>query len=302
MLIATFHMPHRKYTFKKVGIVTKRNIRSKIGLVKKVKRYLEKQGCEVFLDSNTAPLILNESGYKKKEMLEIVDMIVAMGGDGTMLKTARRMSKRKICILPVNLGTLGFLTETPPKDIFKHLDRIFKKRRFVLDERMLLRVTIYRAGEKIESFLALNEAAITQGSFARVIEMEIQVNQRKLTHLKADGLILATPTGSTGHSLSAGGPIVHSKMEAFVMTPICPVALSHRPVVMPNDRQVNITVLSEQKDNTSRVGLTLDGQVVFPLLHGDEIKIRTSARKFRIIRMTGQKYYKTLRTKLGWGK
>lgn len=295
-------MPHRKYAFKKVGIITKRNIRPRIGLVKKVKKYLEKQGCEVFLDANSAPLILNEPGYKKKEMLEIVDMVVAMGGDGTLLKTARRMSKRKICILPVNLGTLGFLTETPPDKIFEHLDRIFVKGRFVIDERMLLRVTIYRSGEKIESFLALNEAAITQGSFARVIEMDVEVNQRKLTHLKADGLIVSTPTGSTGHSLSAGGPIVHPKMESFVLTPVCPVALSHRPIVMPSDRQIKITVLSEKKDNTSRVGLTLDGQVVFPLLNGDEIKIRASSRKFRMIRMTGQNYYKILKSKLGWGK
>ena len=291
-----------KYEFKKVGIVTKRNIKARIGLVKKVKRFLEKQGCEVFLDSNAAPLILKEPGYKKKEMTEFVDMIVAMGGDGTILKTGRRMSTRKICILPINLGTLGFLTETPPDKVFEHLKRVFVKKRFVVDERMLLRVTIYRAGEKIETFLALNEAAISQGSFARIIEMDVEVNQRKLTYLKADGLIVSTPTGSTGHGLSAGGPIVHPQMDAFVLTPICPVALSHRPIVMPNDRQIKITILSEKKDNTSRVGLTLDGQVVFPLLQGDEIKIRKSSRRIRIIRMTGQNYYKMLKSKLGWGR
>jgi len=295
-------MPHRKYNFQKVGIITKRNISTKIGLVKKVKRYLEKHGCEVLLDSNSAPLILNESGYKKSEMLEKVDMVILMGGDGTILKTARRMGTRKVFVLPINLGTLGFLTETPADKIFAHLDRVFEKKRFVVDERMLLRVTIYREGEKIESFLTLNEAAITQGSFARVIEMNVEVNQRKLMSMRGDGLIISTPTGSTGHSLSAGGPIVHPKMESFVLTPVCPIALSHRPIVMPNDRQVKITVLSEKKDNTSRVGLTLDGQVIFPLLHGDEIKIRRSSRKLRIIRMTGQNYYKILRSKLGWGK
>ena len=295
-------MPHRKYNFKKVGIITKRNIRLKIGVVKKVKRYLEKQGCEVFLDSNSAPLILNEPGYKKSEMLEKVGIVILMGGDGTILKTARRMSTRKILVLSINLGTLGFLTETPAAKIFSHLDRVFKKKRFVIDERMLLRITIYRAGKKIESFLALNEAAITQGSFARVIEMNVEVNQRKLMSMRGDGLIVSTPTGSTGHSLSAGGPIVHPQMESFVLTPVCPIALSHRPIVMPSDRQLKITVLSQQKDNTSRVGLTLDGQVIFPLLHGDEIKIRRSSRKLRIIRMTGQNYYKMLRTKLGWGK
>lgn len=294
-------MPHTKYVFKKVGIITKRNIRQRIGLVKKVKTYLEKQGCEVFLDSNAAPLIDNTPGYKKKEMMEFVDMAVLLGGDGTILKTARRMPTRKVLLLPVNLGTLGFLTETPADKIFQHLDRVFIKKRFVIDERMLLRTTVYRKGQKIESFLALNEAAITQGSFARVIEMNVEVNQRKLMTIRGDGLIVSTPTGSTGHGLSAGGPIVHPSMDAFVLTPVCPIALSNRPIVMPNDRQLKITVLSEKKDNTSRVGLTLDGQVIFPLLHGDEIKIRTSSRKVRIIRMTGQNYYKMLRQKLGWG-
>ncbi len=295
-------MAKKEYNFQKVGLITKRNVKPKIGIVKKVKRYLEKQGCEVFLDSNTAPLILNDKGYKKKEMLEFVDMIIAMGGDGTILKTARRMSTKEVCVLPINLGNLGFLTETPATKIFDHLDRVFKKKRFVIDERMLLRVTIYREGKKIETFLALNEAAITQGSFARVIEMNVEVNQRKLMSLRGDGLIVSSPTGSTGHGLSAGGPIVHPKMEAFVLTPVCPIALSQRPIVMPNDRQIKITVLSKKKDNTSRVGLTIDGQVIFPLLHGDEIKIRASSRRLRIVRMTGQNYYKMLRNKLGWGK
>lgn len=293
-------MPNTKYSFQKVGIITKRNVRTKIGLVKKLKRYLEKKGCEVFLDSNSAPLILNEAGYKKKEMLEFIDLAILLGGDGTILKTARRMSTRPTLVLPVNLGTLGFITETPADKIFQHLDRVFKKR-FVVDERMLLRTTIYRAGEKVESFLSLNEAAITQGSFARVIEMNVEVNQRKLMSIRGDGLIVSTPTGSTGHSLSAGGPIVHPGMNAFILTPVCPISLSNRAIIMPNDRQISITVLSEKKDNTSRVGLTLDGQVIFPLLHGDEIKIRASSRKLRIIRMTGQNYYKMLRRKLGWG-
>ncbi|MDP4008151.1 MAG: NAD(+)/NADH kinase [Candidatus Peregrinibacteria bacterium] len=269
--------------------------------MKKVKTYLEKQGCEVFLDSNAAPLIDKKPGYKKKEMMEFVDMAILLGGDGTILKTARRMPPRKVLLLPVNLGTLGFLTETPADKLFNHLDRIFVKKRFVIDERMLLRTTVYRKGRKIESFLALNEAAITQGSFARVIEMNVEVNQRKLMTIRGDGLIVSTPTGSTGHGLSAGGPVVNPGMEAFILTPVCPIALSNRPIVMPNDRQLKITVLSEKKDNTSRVGLTLDGQVIFPLLHGDEIKIRASSRKVRIIRMTGQNYYKMLRQKLGWG-
>ncbi len=290
-----------KLNFQKVGIITKKNIKTKIGLVRKLKRYLESRGCEVFLDSNSAPFVLNTKGYKKTQILEIVDLVVCLGGDGTILKTARRLSLKKVYVLPVNLGTLGFLTESTTETMFKHLDRVFKKQ-FVVDDRMLMRITVYRKGSKVDTFLCLNEAAITQGSFARIIEMDIEVNKRKIILLQADGLIVATPTGSTGHSLSAGGPIVHPKMEAFILMPICPISLANRPIIIPSDRQISITVLSENKDETSRVGLTLDGQVVFPLLNGDEIKIRASSRKLRIVRMTGQNYYKMLRTKLGWGR
>lgn len=289
-----------KINFQKVGIITKAKISAKIGIVKKLKRYLESRGAEVFLDTNCAFDVDGSEGYKKTQLLELVDLVITLGGDGTLLKTASKMPLKKVFVLPVNMGTLGFLTESTPENLFKHLDRVFKKH-FVVDERMLLRTTIYRNNEKIESFLSLNECAITQGSFARLITLGVEVNQRKIVDLKADGLVVASPTGSTGHSLSAGGPIVHPNIDGFLLTPVCPVSLSNRPILIPSDRQIKITILSENMDQSSRVGLTLDGQTTFSLLSGDEVKIRSSSRKLRILRMTGQNYYKMLRTKLGWG-
>jgi NAD+ kinase len=250
-------------------------------------------------DENVAP-ILGEKAMTKTQLLAKADLAVVMGGDGTLLKTARALSKRVVICYGINLGNVGFLTESQPEKALDGLKRILAGK-YVDDKRSLLRVTVYRKGKKIRTELALNDAVINQGSKARLIQLKVEMNQRLVNRFKADGLIISTPTGSTGHSLSAGGPIVHPKINAFVLTPICPVSLSNRPITLPNDRQLKITV-ETIREYHERVALTIDGQSTFSLEYGDEIKIRRSSRYFYLARMTGENYFKALRAKLGWGE
>jgi NAD+ kinase len=286
----------------KVAIITKRNIITRKDVLFDLIKYLKKQNKEILFDINSAPLVKklagDVEGHKKTKLLRTSDIAIVLGGDGTLLKTARRVSKKRVPVLGVNMGTLGFLTETVPEKMYKALDRIFKNQ-YVIDRRFILRVTIYRDGEKIFTTLALNDAVINQGLFARLIDLRLEVNQRKIIEFEADGIIVATPTGSTGHALSAGGPIVHPSVHSFVIVPICPASLSVRPIIIPNDRQLKLTVQTHRVKE--HVGLTLDGQETFDLEYGDEIKIRKSSKCFDMIRITGGNYYKMLRQKLHWG-
>ena len=233
--------------------------------------------------------------------MEKADLAITFGGDGTLIKLARNTGYKNIPVFSINLGTVGFLTEIQKtENVLKNLERIFEKK-YRIDARSLLRVTLYRKGEKIETFLALNEAVINQGNFARLIELSAEIDQRRMVQFKADGIIVATPTGSTGHSLSAGGPIVHPQLDAFVFTPVCPSALTMRPIIIPNSRQLTLKIETERKFKDNEIALTIDGQIVVPLKYGDQIKIRRSSRNFLLARMTNTRYYRMLRDKLHWG-
>ncbi len=283
-----------------VGIIGKQNIKEHHEYLNRVVKTIEKHKKKILFDTNTAQLY-KKNGYKKTELLQKCDLVIVLGGDGTLLKTARRMGKKKALIMAFNFGNLGFLTESQPESIEKDLTRLFKNE-YVLDKRSILRVTHYRHGKKLETFLALNDAVINQGSFARLIEMDVKINQRKMITLKADGLIISSPTGSTAHSLSAGGPIVHPSLPAIILTPICPATLSIRPIVIPNNRQIEVTINPKRRDK-SDIGLTLDGQENIPLEMGDDVKVRKSSRYFYLVRLRGTgNYYQMLREKLHWGE
>lgn len=280
----------------RIGIITKRNIKNKVEFLRTLYDYLKRKKKKIFLDRNAGPLLLNEEGYTKDIILAKSDLVLVLGGDGTLLKTARQVGYKKTLVLGVNMGNLGFLTEVNPEQLLEMLERVWEGK-YVVDERSLLRVTVYRGEDKIYTSLALNDAVVNQGAFARLINLRTEINQRKINDFWADGLIVATPTGSTGHALSAGGPIVHPGLSTFVLCPICPSALSNRPIVIPMDRQIKVTIGTDRGD----VGLTLDGQESIALQYLDEIKIRRSIRRFHLIRKTGENYYKILRAKLKWG-
>jgi NAD+ kinase len=233
---------------------------------------------------------------KGGELAEDVDLLVSLGGDGTMLGVARFVGQREVPVLGVNLGSLGYLTEFTKDELFKALEEL-REGRFFLDRRMLLDVKLVRDGKTIASHCALNEAVVNFGSPVRMIELECRINGMFVNSFRADGMILATPTGSTAYSLSAGGPIVHPSMSAILLTPICPHTLSNRPVVVPGDSVVDL--IFPQAD--SGVMLTIDGQIQINLLSGDQVTVLRSQTTFDLIRPTNRNYFEVLRRKLKWG-
>jgi len=297
------HKNHKK-RIQKVGLVGRSNLDGRKTYIKKVIRYLKKHVEVVKYDTRIANCLGGrENHMTRAKQMRDMDLIITLGGDGTLLKAVREMGKKpNPIILGVHLGTVGFLTEVHKAEkIFDVLDKVFKGH-YKIDDRDLLRTTVYRDGKKFKTFLALNDAVINQGNFARLIELSVTIDQRKMIRFKADGVIVATTTGSTGHSLSAGGPIIHPSLSAFIMTPICPSALTTKPIVIPNNRQLNIKIETERRYSDNDIGLTLDGQVILPLKYSDEIKIRKSSRRANLVRITNKRYYKMLRTKIGWGK
>ncbi len=281
-----------------VGIISKRNIDHHKKPLKDLVKYLKKKGKKVIFDTYSAPVV-KEPPFTRDQILRKADMAITMGGDGTILKASRHLSRKKVLILGVNFGNLGFLTDTKPEKLTECLDKIFEGQ-YHVDRRALLRATVYRGGKKIETFLALNDVVINQGAFARLIEMDLEVDGIKLVRFKSDGMIVSTPTGSTAHSLSAGGPIVHPSLQGLIITPICPSALSMRPIVIPDAKQLTVTIETRRREEATILGMTIDGQDMTMLKYGDKIRFRRSARNIYMIR-TSRRYYRLLRSKLNWG-
>ncbi len=276
--------------------------------LKQLKAYLDSKKVTVTWDSHISPILGDKGEATRTQLLKDADIVLSLGGDGTLLKIVRDLPlRRNLYVLGVNLGTLGFNTEVQdPNKVYEILDEFFAGS-YHIDERLLIRATLYRKGVKIATHLALNEAVINQGNFARLISLYAEIDQRKMIEFKADGVIVATPTGSTGHSLSAGGPIIHPRIDGFVFTPICPADLTVRPIIIPSNRQITIRIDTDRRYVDNQIGLTIDGQIMIPVEYGDVIKVRASHRKLRLIRAHvkasgGGNYYKLLREKLSWGK
>lgn len=291
--------------FQVVGLIGRAKLLNHHSFVKRLKLHLQKTGMEILWDDHIASILGSKCEHTHAHILKHADIVFSLGGDGTILKVVRDLPKRKdLYIYGVNLGNVGFLTEADTKKALQIFDEILKGD-YHVDERLVLRVTVYREGKKMATHLALNDIVINQGNFARLISLRAEIDQRKMISFKADGVIIATPTGSTGHSLSAGGPIIHPKIDAFIFTPICPSELSVRPIVIPSNRQITVNIETERKFVDNTIGLTVDGQIVIPLKYGDQIKVRRSSRKLRFIRRKsngGGNYYRLLRDKKSWGK
>jgi NAD+ kinase len=285
---------------KRVGIIAKHNIKQSADYLKKLVTELKKYDVDVMYDENTAAVMGVKTAYEKNKLLSRAHLVIVLGGDGTLLKTARHMSKTRPLIAGVNMGHLGFLTEFTPQKFLTCLPKIFAGD-FRPDERFLLRVTLYRNNKKKFTTIALNEAVINQGGFARLITLAVEVNQRQLASYRADGLIISSPTGSTGHALSSGGPIVHPKIEGIVLTPLCPIQLNMRPIIIPNDRQITIRLETQWRAEKKPIVLTIDGQITMNMKRDDFVRIRKSSRALIMIRMKGHNYYRALRKKLNWG-
>lgn len=257
---------------------------------------LKQYDCEVIVDIDTANL-LNTYGKPKASIPSMSDVIIVLGGDGTLLSAARAIGDKEIPIVGINLGSLGFLTEINKDGVKEILDTIINnKARF--ERRMMLNAVVHRDGKDIEAFSVLNDVVFNKGALARIIDMQTYVNNSYLTTFRGDGLIVSTPTGSTAYSLSAGGPILYPTLQNILITPICPHTLTNRPIVLPHDVVVTVTLKSESQD----VFLTLDGQVGFALKKDDSVNITSARFKTVLITPQNRDFFDILRTKLRWGE
>ncbi len=259
--------------------------------------FLQKRGVDVCLDTACAEATGREDLPVFADRIPVgVDLIIVLGGDGTMLSVVRMVGEREIPILGINFGSLGFLTEVPREHMLPMLESIFSGR-FRIECRMQIIVDVRRKGQEVDSFHALNDAVINKGALARIIDLEVFVDDLFLSIYKSDGLIVSTPTGSTAYSLSAGGPILVPTQQGLIIAPICPHTLTHRPLVLDGGSTIRIRFEAGEA-----VMLTVDGQTGLELHHNDEILIRRSARVARLVFPREQNFFQVLRQKLKWGE
>lgn len=281
---------------KRIGIICKTGRPEPIEILGELLPWLRDRGAEVFVDIETARS-LNIKGYPRPEIPHLSDAVVVFGGDGTMLSVARIACEKEIPILGVNLGGLGFITEVQRTEIFDALEEVFSGKS-AFEDRLMLTACVHRHGEKIAEYTALNDVVINKGALARMIELETIIDRMYVTSFRADGLIVATPTGSTAYNLSAGGPILDPTMDCVILTPICPHTLTNRPIVLPADVLIEIILKSPAED----VFLTLDGQVGFSLRQSDIVVVEKSPFKTRLLIPHERNFFQVLRTKLKWGQ
>jgi NAD+ kinase len=260
-------------------------------------KWLEGKGLIPLVEAHLSRHLSCREGAESGEIPDLADLVVVLGGDGTLISVARLVGDREVPILGVNLGSLGFLTEITLDELYPALESCLSGD-YRVSERMMLRVAVERDGKEIESHQVLNDTVINKGALARIVDLETTVNGSWLTTFKSDGLIISTPTGSTGYSLAAGGPIIHPTLECFVITPICPHTLTNRPIVVDAGASVTVTLKSVKED----VFLTLDGQVGMELEAGDVIRVRRAEHRTRLVMSKSKDYFEVLRTKLKWGE
>ncbi len=258
--------------------------------------WLQSRGVEVFLDhAPELPQPVSLKVVSPQELPSRVDVLAVLGGDGTMLHAARMVAESGVPIIGINLGSLGFLTDVNPEEMHAAFESLLAGD-YHLEDRMLLEVEVSKMGEEPVRYLALNDAVINKGALARIIELEVSVNSQLVTVTRADGLIISTPTGSTGYSLSAGGPILYPTLTAFIITPICPHTLTNRPVVVPDGAVAGVCLR-----HGSDVRLTMDGQIGMALRQGDCLKVRKAAPVLHLVQLKGSPFFRLLREKLKWG-
>jgi NAD+ kinase len=280
----------------KVGLLFKRHDPRAGEILAELIPWLESRRVEVILDQESARQYSQSCRTSSPENLPAhSDVIAVFGGDGTLLHAARLVAGSGIPILGVNLGSLGFLTEVKLEEFRLAFEDLLSGD-YTLENRILLGVEVFRQDLVLDRYLAVNDAVINKGALARIIELEVKVNSQSVSLIRADGLIVATPTGSTAYSLSAGGPIIYPTLAAFIINPICPHTLTNRPVVVPDDGIIEVRLV-----RGSDVMVTVDGQVGMPLEQDDCLKLRKAGPVIRLVQVRGNTFFKVLREKLKWG-
>ncbi|MBC7980706.1 MAG: NAD(+)/NADH kinase [Armatimonadetes bacterium] len=257
---------------------------------------LESRGCKCVLDRKAAEFVGEEGGILARDFARQVDIAAVLGGDGTMMHAVSRLGQFEKPVAGINIGTLGFLTTCTDAEITQFADAVAENR-FITSVRMLLEARVERAGKASKVYHALNEVTLARGETGRLVTLKAMVNGEWLNRYRADGLIVATPTGSTAYSLSAGGPLIAPQSQVMVITPICPHSLSQRSLVLSDD--VEIAISPENADDCPML-FTVDGRDTLRIDPGDRVIVRKSVRSFHLLRLEGTSFYEGLRQKLGW--
>ncbi len=282
--------------------MAKRRLDAAAGVLAELAGWLEARNVRAVFETETASLAGLPSGRPtstRDELPRECDVIVVLGGDGTFIGMAGRIARADVDvpILGVNFGSLGFLTEITLPELYPALEAVLAGTA-VIEERAMLRASTTRDGQVFEDHIVLNDIVITKGALSRIVEMAVAVGRDPVTRVRADGLIVATPTGSTAYNLAAGGPIVHPAVDAMLLTPIAPHTLTNRPIVIPASSEVHVRPIMESNDE---VFVTFDGQAGFPLRAADTVTITRAPRPLRVVKSAARTYFHLLRSKLKWG-
>jgi len=283
-----------------IGISAKTSAPNALAYAKDVAHDLRRRGLTVFFDDATAVAVENESGpsWSKAELGGHSDLLITFGGDGTLLSIARH-APAHVPVLGVNMGTLGFLTEIRVEEFPQILDDVLEGR-FDVEARVTFDVTVRGPGHGDKQYRVLNDATLNKSALSRIMEVKVSVAGLFVSNFRADGLIVSTPTGSTAYNLSAGGPIVYPTMHAVIITPICPHMLTNRPIVLPDELDIEIGVVARSEGQ--EIFLTLDGQEGLPIADADRVYIRKSEQRVLLVQSPDKNYFDVLRAKLKWGE
>lgn len=290
-------------SIKRIGVIVKPHQPDALETLCKLTEWLQERGITIVgppaidrerIEHQTGCAVMVVS---EEELAGQVDLILVLGGDGTMIATARMIGDSQLPVLGVNYGGLGYLAEFPLEELFTALESILAGP-YCVEQRLMLRVELWRGDQLVTRNRVLNDVVVNKSALARIVEIEAYLNDQFVNLFRADGLIVATPTGSTAYNLSAGGPIIYPSMNAVVITPICPFTLSNRPIVVPDESVIEVKLVTEHEE----VALTLDGQVGFPLAAGDRVVIRKSQSAFNLVQPPTRNYFDVLRNKLKWGR
>jgi NAD+ kinase len=281
---------------KTVGIVSKPSIRLAPAIIRGLLNWLEQRGVQFRCDKETAEYAGVEESFPREQVPDGTQLVIVLGGDGTLLSAARAIDGREIPIFAVNLGGLGFLTAITVDELYPELERAFRGEHRI-GRRRMLDCELIRGEKVVGSYSSLNDVVITKSMIARMIDLNTFVDSHFVAAYKADGLIIATPTGSTAYSLSAGGPIIFPSVSCICLTPICPHMLTNRPVIVSDTSVIRID--SQSEDGTF---LTIDGQIGEPISKGDRIVCRSSSKTIKLIRPPRMLFFDVLREKLKWGE
>jgi len=289
-------------SYKRVGVTVKSGLEGRCESVDTIVKILHDAGVQVLMDIKRRGGLECATDLPTFQSEKDIDLLLVIGGDGTVLRAVREMTDCSVPILSVNRGMIGFLAEIEFEEAKEMIPKLLSGEGMI-DERRLIFVQAFRGEKKILEGFALNEAVIAQGTIARIVDLYTKVDGEPLTSFHADGLIVATPTGSTAYSLSAGGPIVHPTLQAMILTPINPHSFSQKPVVIRSDAEVEIEVRTkESKYKDTNVILTLDGQVYVELKCHDRVRITQDKRSVKFLRREQDTFFGTLREKLKWGE